>query len=487
MCVCRKKGRNLMEDNSLMFQMICSELEDAVGAGNISTKRSERAVYSVDYFWLSRKWEDAGIPGPMPDIIVCPGSAEEISRVMKIANYYKIPVTTWGGGSGSQGGALPINGGILLDIKRMDKLIDLNTEAGYVVCETGMIFSTLEDLVNEKGYSVMHLPSCLTCCTVGGALAHNGIGILSTKYGKMDDMCLSLEVVLPNGDIIQTLPVPKHSSGPNLLPIFIGSEGTLGVMTKAKFKIVKSPQVRTHHAFLFQDIHTGYQACRDIVQSVKPSVIRLFDEAETVSIIKKIIGFEKRGAFMNMTLEGHEKIVEAEKELVLEIAARYGAEYLGHEYGEKWFENRITFFYPDHIMDLPQMFGTLDTVATHDQIETIYWAMKRAVEQNFGEYGVRFISHSSHWYDWGAMNYSRFIIDNPPEDPVEALRVHNRIWNAGVRAALANGGVLNDHHGVGLKLSRLVREQYGPALQVLQAIKKGLDPNGIMNPYKMGL
>lgn len=476
-----------MQERSLMFHMIRSELEDAVGAENVSTKKSERAVYSVDYFWLSRKWQDAGEEGPMPDVIVRPGSAEEVSKVVKIANYYRIPVTTWGGGSGSQGGALPVAGGILVDIKRMDKLIELDTVAGTVTCETGMIFATLEDYCNEKGYSVMHLPSCMTCCTVGGALAHNGIGILSTKYGKMDDMCLNLEVVLPNGDIINTLPVPKHSSGPNLIPIFVGSEGTLGIMTKCTFKIVRQPEVRIHHAFLFSDIHIGYQACRDIVQAVKPSIVRLFDEAETVSIIKKIIGFEKRGSFLNLTLEGHRKIVDAELEIVLDIAGRYGAEDLGTEYGEKWFENRITFFYPDHIMDLPQMFGTLDTVATHANIEKIYWAMKAAVEENFKEYNVRFISHSSHWYDWGAMNYSRFIIDNPPADPEEALRIHNRIWNTGVRAALENGGVLNDHHGVGLKLSRLVKEQYGPAMQVLEALKKSLDPNGILNPYKMGL
>ncbi len=476
-----------MQDKSLMFYMIRSELEDAVGVENVSTKEIERAVYSVDYFWLSRKWQDAGEQGPMPDIIVRPGTTEEVSKVMKIANYYKIPVTTWGGGSGSQGGALPVAGGILLDIKRLDKLIERNTEAGFVPCETGMIFATLEDLVNEKGYSVMHLPSCMTCCTVGGALAHNGIGILSTKYGKMDDMCLSLEVVLPNGDIINTLPVPKHSSGPNLIPFFVGSEGTLGIMTKAKFKIVKQPETRIHHAFLFSDIHVGYQACREIVQAVKPSIVRLFDEAETVSIIKKIIGFEKRGSFLNLTLEGYEKVVAAELEIVLDIAKKYGAEDLGTEYGEKWFQNRITFFYPDNIMDLPQMFGTLDTVATHDNIEKIYRAMKAAVEDNFKDYGVRFISHSSHWYDWGAMNYSRFIIDNPPKDPEEALRLHNQVWNCGVRAALANGGVLNDHHGVGLKLSRLVKEQYGPAIQVLQALKKELDPNGIMNPYKLGL
>ena len=476
-----------MEFKSFMVNMIRSELEDAVGVENVSDTHAEKLIHGVDYFWLSRMWADKGLTPPAADFIVRPGSTEEVSKVLKIANYYKLPVTTWGGGSGSQGGALPMAGGILLDIKRMNKLIDLNIEAGHVTCETGMIFDTLEQICNEKGYSVMHLPSCLTCCTVGGALAHNGIGILSTKYGKMDDMCLSLEVVLPNGDIINTLPVPKHSSGPNLVPIFVGSEGTLGVMTKARFKIVKQPQTRIHHAFLFSDIHVGYQACREIVQAVKPSIVRLFDEAETVSIIKKIIGFEKKGSFLNLTLEGYEKIVAAELEIVMEIAQKYGAEDLGTEYGEKWFENRITFFYPGHIMNNPQMFGTLDTVATHDNIEKIYRAMKSTVEENFKQYGVRFISHSSHWYDWGAMNYSRFIIDNPPADPEEALRVHNQVWNSGVRAALANGGVLNDHHGVGLKLSRLVREQYGPAIQVLEALKKQLDPNGIMNPYKMGL
>ena len=188
---------------------------------------------------------------------------------------------------------------------------------------------------------------------------------------------------------------------------------------------------------------------------------------------------------MNLTVEGYAKIVDAEEEIILDICKKYGAEYLGSEYGEKWFENRITFFYPGYIMNNPQMFGTLDTVATYDNIEKIYWAMKKAVEE-IGE-GIRFISHSSHWYDWGCMNYSRFIIDNPPEDQVECIRLHNRIWNAGVRAAIANGGVINDHHGVGLKLGRLMKESYGPAMQVLQGIKKELDPNGIMNPYKMGL
>ena len=473
-----------MEFRGFMNAFIRSELEDAVGTENVSILKGDKLAYATDYFWVSRMVVDKGGESALPDYVVRPGNAQEVSKILKIANYYKIPVQVWGGGSGSQGGALPMAGGILLDIKRMNRLIEINTEAGFVSCETGMIFQSLEWIANEKGFSVMHLPSCLTCCTVGGALAHNGIGILSTKYGKIDDQVINLEIVLPNGDIIHTLPVPKHSSGPNLINMFVGSEGTLGVITKATFRILRLPEVRRHHAFLFSDISTGYRATREIVQTVKPSIVRLFDEAETVSIIKQVIGFEKKGSFMNLTLEGKEKIVAAEEEYVLEIAARNGAEYLGTEYGEKWFENRITFFYPGIMMNNPKMFGTLDTTATYDNIEKIYWAMKKAVEQFEG---VRFISHSSHWYDWGCMNYSRFIMDHPPESEEDCIRLHNQIWNAGVRAAIENGGVINDHHGVGLKLSRLMKENYGPAMQVLEGLKKQLDPNGIMNPYKMGL
>ncbi len=473
-----------MEFRGFMPSFILSELEDVVGTENVSCSAGEKLAYSTDYFWIPRMVLDKGGQPALPDFVVRPGSAEEVSKILKIANYYKIPVQTWGGGSGSQGGALPMAGGILLDVKRMNRLLDLNTEAGTITCETGMIFQTLEWYANEQGFSVMHMPSCLTCCTVGGALAHNGIGILSTKYGKIDDQVLSLEVVLPNGDIIHTLPVPKHSSGPNLLSIFVGSEGTLGVMTKATFKIVRLPEVRRHHAFLFRDISTGYAACREITQTFKPSVMRLFDEAETVSIIKQVIGFEKKGSFLNLTLEGNARIVEVEEQLLREITDKYGAEYLGQEYGEKWFDNRITFFYPGIALNNPKMFGTLDTTATYDKIEKIYWAMKQAIEAFDG---VRFISHSSHWYEWGCMNYSRFIIDNPPEDEQACIRLHNQIWNAGIRAAIQNGGVINDHHGVGLKLSRLMKENYGPAMQVLEGLKRELDPNGIMNPYKMGI
>lgn len=463
---------------------ICFELEDAVGRDNVSVRTADKIVHSMDYFWLPRMYVDNGNLPPLADFIVYPGSAEEVSKVLVIANYYKIPVYPWGGGSGSQGGALPVKGGILLDTKRMNHVLDFDEKSMTVTVETGMIFTQLEWYANERGYSLMHYPSSINCGTVGGFLAHNGIGVLSTKYGKIDDQCLSLEVVIPNGQTLKTSPVPKHSSGPNLTAMFIGSEGTLGVITKATFKLFKLPEVRKFRAFLFKSVEDGVNAGRDLVHQVKPSIIRLYDEAETVSLIRKVIGFAKPGAFMNVAIEGAADDVELEEKHMLEIAEKYGAEDLGSDYGEKWWDSRLTFFYPDKCLDFPLMYGTMDTVATYSNIEKIYWAMKKEVEKFEG---VRFIAHFSHWYEWGCMMYDRFIMDNPPEDPDEAFRLHNEIWSAGVRAALENGGVINDHHGVGIKLGRLMKEQYGPSMIVFEGLKKTLDPNGIMNPYKMGI
>lgn len=474
-----------MEFKGFMQSMIRTELEDAVGREHVSTRESDMAIHGVDYFWIPRMCADRGQPLPLADFVVRPGSAEEISKVLGIANYYKIPVHTYGGGAGSQGGALPMAGGILMDVKRLNQILDYDEESMAVTVETGIIFQQLEWYANERGHSLMHYPSSMTCSTVGGFLAHRGIGVLSNKYGKIDDMCLNMEVVLPNGDIIQSLPVPKHAAGPDLNQIFIGSEGTLGVITKATLRLYKMPETRRFRAFLFKDITSGIAAGRNIFQKIKPSIVRLYDEAETASIIKDVMNIEEKGSFMNVAVEGMKEVVDIEERIVSEICDSYGAKDLGSEWGEKWWENRITFFYPGHIMDIPQMFGTMDTIGVYADIEKIYRAMKNAIETNYK--GVRFIAHFSHWYEWGCMVYDRFIMDHPPEDPEEAIRLHNAIWNTGVRAAMENGGVINDHHGVGLKLGRLMKEQYGPAMQVFEGLKKTLDPNGIMNPYKLGL
>jgi len=475
-----------LDRNSYMFDMILFELKDIVGDEDVSTAESDKIAYSVDYYWVSELWHDRGQRGPAPDFIVLPESAQEVSKIMVLANEYKIPVTIWGGGAGSQGGALPVCGGIILDMKKMNKVHNIDLNSMTVEVDTGIIMEHFERKLEKYNVSTMHLPASIYCSTVGGFLAHRGTGVLSTKYGKMEDMVVSMEVVLPDGRVISTLPVPKTASGPDLNWFFIGSEGTLGVITKVTLKIHKIPEVRKFRAFLFKDLHSGIEVGRKIVHSsLHPCVIRLYDNAETKSLIKRVLGIDRDGAYLVYGFDGYENIVDLEMRYASEIAGNENGEDLGSKPGEEWWLNRYKFFFPPYCFALPQAFGTCDTVATYSNIENVYWEMKSVVEKNFPE--ARFIGHFSHWFYWGCMLYARFIVDSPPSDPHKAIQLYNKIWNMVLRAAMSRGGVLNEHHGVGLKLGRLMKEQYNDSFMLIKNLKRDLDPNNIMNPGKMGL
>lgn len=475
----------LISRQSYSYEMLRSELTWVVGDDNVQTDCSEKLAHSIDYYWVPEVWHDRGLKPQTPTFIVHPGSAEEVAEILKIANTHKIPVTPWGGGSGSQGGALPMYGGICLDTKRLNKVLEIDPVSLTVTAEAGIIMQHLEWEVQKAGFSTMHFPASIACATLGGFIAHRGTGVLSTRYGKIEDMIMSMEVVTPTGEIINTLPVPRHASGPDLAQVFLGSEGTLGVVTKATMKIHPLPAVRKFHAYLFSDLHSGMVAGEKLMaRRLAPSVIRLYDHASTISIIKRVLGIERKGAYLVFGFDGEEDIVDLQMKKAVAICEETAVEDLGTEGGQTWWDQRYKFYYPPYTFQMPQAFGTLDTVATFANIENVYWSMKDAVKEHCPE--ANYIGHFSHWYDWGCMLYARFIIEKPPQDAAVAVALYNRIWDAAIRAAIKNGGVINEHHGVGLKLGRIMRDLYGPAFNVLEGIKKTLDPSNIMNPGKMG-
>lgn len=471
----------------IQSEMIRSELEEVVGPHFISIKKNDKLVYSTDWSWMPQMWLDRGKKLTTPDYIVHPGSTEEVSEILKIANKYRIPVIPWGGGSGTQGGALPVYGGIIIDLKRLDKIIEIDEKSLTVTAEAGIILTQLEWAVNEKGLMLPHYPASAHCATLGGCLAPRGTGTISTKYGKAEDMVLSMEVVLPTGEVIQTPPIPQHASGPDFFRLFLGSEGTLGIITKATMRLDYLPEARNLRALLFDDLGNALEAGRQIMtRRLEPFVIRLYDPNSTRSRIRKILGYELDGAYMVMGFDGDPELAALQEQKAMEICDKLGARDLGREPGEAWWEHRYDFYYPPQNLKLPWMYGTTETVTTYDKIENLYWSEKAAVEEGFQDWDVKFIGHFSHWFHWGVMLYCRFIIENPPEDAEEALRLHNRIWNTAMTAVLENGGMINEHHGVGLKLARYMKRQYGSAWPLLLDLKRTIDPNGIMNPGKVG-
>jgi len=473
--------------SALATEMVLTELTDIVGEEHVSTRASDKLVYATDWSWMPQMWLDRGMEPPSPDFIVHPGSAEEISGVLRIANNYRIPVTPWGGGSGTQGGAAPIYGGILLDVKRLDKILDVNETTLTVTAQAGVNGAALERVLNDRGLTFPHYPSSANAATVGGYVAARGSGVISTKYGKAEDLVLSMKAVLPDGTIISMPPVPSHASGPMLMNLLVGSEGTMGVITEVTFQVERLPETRVFRSVLFNNIHDALEAGREIMLSrLQPAVLRLYDEASTAGLVKRVLGLDLEGAYLVLIFDGFEEIAEAQARRSMNICADHGARDLGPESAEHWWEHRYDFYYPPFVLSLPRMYGTIETVCRFDNIEKLYYAKKEAIEKGFAEWNTRYIAHFSHWFPWGVMVYDRFIIDEPPTDPHEALQLHNRIWTTAARTSLANGGMLNEHHGIGLKLGRLMREQYGTAWPALDNLKHALDPNGIMNPGKLG-
>lgn len=474
---------------NLLFptEMIRSELEEIVGEHFISVKDTDKLVYSTDWSWMPQMWLDRGERLPTPDYIVHPGSAEEIAEILLIANKYHIPVVPWGGGSGTQGGALPLFGGILVDTKRMDKIIEIDEKSLTVTAQAGINGQQLEWALNEKGLTLPHYAASSNCATLGGYLAPRGTGTISTKYGKAEDMFLRMQVVLPTGEIIRTAHIPKHAAGPDWARLWLGAEGTFGIITEATMQVDYLPEARLLRAVLFDNLSNAIEAGRLMMtRRLEPFVIRLYDPESTRSQVKKVLGYEFDGAYMVIGFDGDPDIAALQEKKALEICTGLGARDLGREPGEKWWEHRYDFYYPPKSLHLPWMYGTTETVTTYDKIEKLYWAEKKAVEEGFAEWDVKFIGHFSHWFHWGVMVYTRFIIEEPPANAQEALQLHNRVWNAAMTAVLENGGMINEHHGVGLKLGRFMRRQYTDAWPFLLRLKKMIDPNGIMNPGKTG-
>lgn len=465
------------------------ELEMIVGAANVVTEPGEMIAQSVDVWWISRFMLSKDIEIPKPFAIVYPTNKEEVCKLVKFCNEHKIPLVPKGGGAGDSGGSLPIKSGIVVDLKRMDKVIELNEKSLTVRVQPGIFHADLEEYLTRYGYTTNHLPASLTTSTVGGFISTNGTGVLSSKYGKMSDMVHQLEIVLPNGHIFNSLPVRLHSTGPDYSRLFIGAEGTLGIITEALIKIHPLPEKRGFRTFLLPQLKGGIEAGRKImVRGLNPSLVRLYDEADTQVILKNQFGLEEKGCCLLLGFDGPEKLVDVSLELAADTLLAEDARDLGPDLAKNWWDHRYrSYFPPNDYVFYPWMTTVMDTVAPYEKIEAIYWGMKSVVEDGFKEWNAEFHAHFSHWYNWGTSFYPSFLIKEYPVDPREAFRLYNQVLDRALSVALDGGGVVNEHHGIGLRMGRLIKKSYGEQYELANMIKHTLDPNNIMNPGKLGL
>jgi len=466
-------------------EALARELREALGPDAIATAPERLEAYAADTYWKALAAQAAGAPLGRADLAVLARSEEDVASTLRLANRHLVPVVPWGGGSGSQGGAVATEGGIVLDLTGLDQVLEVDEQSLTVTAQAGVNGRRLELELNERGLMLPHYPASVDLATVGGYVAARGSGVLSTRYGKIEDLVLSLRVAMPTGELIDTVGVPRHAVGPELTQLFVGSEGTLGVITRATLQLAPLPAKRRFEAVSFPSLEKGIAALRaGLTRGYRPSVVRMYDELATRLSLGPVVGEELGGVCTLLCFEGDPGVVDAEAEGVLALAAAHGASVLPGRLGEIWWERRYDFYHPPHHPELPAIWGTIEAVASYSSIHDVYRAVKSAVEGPYAQHDLTLRVHLSHWYPWGTMIYGRFVV---PDGGADAVALHDRIWEDAVRAILGAGGVINDHHGVGLKLAPYMRAQYGPALDTLRRIKEGLDPNRIMNPGKLDL
>lgn len=464
-----------------------------------SFDRFDLQSYSQD-LW-PRKLLELREEGPKEatiDLVVWPQSAEEVSIVVKWANQFDCTLYPYGAGSGVCGATIATHPNetletqasrrlkVLVDLKGMRKVRSLDKTSLTVWAEAGWIGENLERYLNQEGYTLGHFPSSIYCSSLGGYLATRSAGQLSTKYGKIEDMVLTLEVVLPDGTITEIGRSPKSSTGPDWTQFLLGTEGTLVFFTAARLQIHPIPENRVMMGFGAGDIQTAIEFTRKIIQSgLRPAVLRIYDPTETSltlnSEVLKKCNFAG-GAAMVVIFEGKKRLTEAEAEEARSIAQSLKVQDLGPHLAEHWWEHRYDVSYKQQLILSHNrlILDTFELATTWDNLENVYRAVKK-VKVGLGV----ILAHFSHFYHTGANIY--FTLVSHAGFSQNSTEKYDQIWEDMLKAAYESGATLSHHHGIGVQKNEWLRKEKGPWINLFKRIKNGFDPENRLNPGKMGL
>ena len=453
-------------------------LERLAAVCPVDTTESARSHHGRDWWPLALRWAlDGGVPA-LPAAVASPRTGDEVAAVLGVCAEAGVPVTPAAGRSGVCGGAVPVFGGVALDLCGLAGVTAVDDDSLVVSVLAGTNGAALEsELRSAHGLTLGHRPQSLAISTVGGWLACRSAGQYSTRYGKIEDMVVGLEVALAGGRLVRTGGrAPREASGPDLTQLFVGSEGTLGVITEAALRVAPVPPAERRAAFGFASFEAGLDACRRILRrGATPAVLRLYDGVESVRT------FAVDGRCVLIVLdEAEPRLADAVLHLVGEECA--GAERLDDALVEHWLAHRDDVSALGPLLAAGMVVDTCEVAARWSALPGVYQAAVAALTSVPGTLVAS--AHQSHAYRDGACVYLTFA--GQPEAG-DADRYYVDAWDAVTTAVLGAGGALSHHHGVGLNRARFLPAALGGAFDTLVAVKAALDPAGILNPGKLGL
>ena len=506
-----------------MTASLATELAAAVPGLATSEDGPDLALTSRD-LWPRHHFavRDGEVAAHAPGAIAWPRTTEDVARVVAWCAQRGVPIQPFGAGSGVCGGVLPEKDVLILDMKRMARWIALDHGAPTLTVEAGHMGLPLEEELNRQGYTLGHFPSSIVCSTLGGWIAGRSAGQCSGKYGKIEDMVVSLECVTGKGE---RLTLSRRGHGPSLLPLVIGSEGTLAVVTSATVRLHPKPTARAFAAFAFDGTEAGWEGMRALFQAgLRPAVARLYDPFDAMlarqgsvkaagktskgppsaapgmggSVLRTILrvpgamnalveGMGSRmfgGALLVLVFEGEGAEPDAECAAARRILEGMRARYEGEGPARKWLAHRYSVSYRQAPVFAGGAFSdTMEVAASWSKLGALYEGVRKALGKN-----VFVMAHFSHAYPDGCCIYFSFAGSAPPGTKDGAWdaaseKVYDRTWQAALAAAVDAGATLAHHHGVGRsKAPKLALELGSTGISSAKSVKRAFDPNGILNP-----
>ncbi len=462
---------------------------DAVTRSRINILDVDKVIYDVEE--IERYSKDAlhitrALPPnfrtTIPITIVRPDMEDDIVAIVKFANKKRIPIVPYGAGTGLMGGAMTVKRGIVMDMKNM-KSVKINKDDLTVNAGGGVIIKKLASKVQKHGLMFAHDPWSAIYSTVGGAIATNGVGYLSCKYGSMGEQVLGLRAVAGNSSLLDIKPAKKSSTGLDLKNLFIGSEGTLGIVTSATLKLYPLPPRQKIYAFEFKDLASGYRCVRHLfLQGVKPASLDLFEAFDVKTHVNtKSWLQDEAGTRLYLLFDGFKEEVNVlslkTRQIVKEFNGIELDDKIADEYWKKRYDiaNRYISFIRKNSRNIDIKFDFIQVsvpagkLLEFDKICRDIASKYNVTVQGHGIWqALEFYSMNLLAYDADANDRMHKAIDEMLKHAIEV-------------------GTMEYVHGVGLKLAHLMKEAHSDGMTFIREIKRIFDPNNIMNPGKLSL
>ncbi|MCL1594664.1 MAG: FAD-binding oxidoreductase [Actinomycetia bacterium] len=434
---------------------------------------------SVDRWPPALRRRHLGLKVPRPTVVIWPTTAQHVSDLFQWSKLHGIALVTRGAGSGVVGGAVPLHGEAVLSTERMNAIVAFDPTSGLVRVEAGVMGGDLETWLNQRDFTLGHYPQSIAISTVGGWVATRASGTFSSGYGNIEDVVRGLEVVVPGGDVLSFAPIPRSATGPNLRELFVGSEGTLGIVTQIDLQVRRLPESRIFDAFVFDTLGQGIEATRALAQSLyPPALVRLYDAAGGKGIIADN-DVPNGGCPLILGWDGPSDIVEILREHSARTCLDRGGRAVGPAAATEWFDKRFDVSALERgIERVDGIADTIEIAASWSDAEQVHSAVVEALSPLCD----RVSGHFSHVYPTGTSLYVVLFLS---ADAGDVENQYAEAWRVALEAALDAGASISHHHGIGLMRAGWMPAEPSTEVSILRDLKRLFDPQSLLNPGKL--